>query len=161
MQPWQTPQAVAQVTCMLASYSRWTGQDLLQAHGVSVAPRDDTPERRASMVFALPCVVVAHGVGEDPIFVYANATALGLWELDWGQFTRLPSRRSAEASEVGLRSQWLARATSHGYVTGCSGIRISASGRRFHIEDVTIWNLVDVHGAPCGQGATYRQWTYL
>ncbi len=41
--------------------------------------------------------VVSHGTESDPIFNYANPTALKLFEMDFESFTQLPSRKSAEA----------------------------------------------------------------
>lgn len=38
------------------------------------------------------------------------------------------------------------------------GLRIAKSGRRFRIENVTVWDLLDENGVLHGQAATYRQW---
>jgi hypothetical protein len=46
-------------------------------------------------------------------------------------------------------------------VDNYSGIRISASGRRFRIENATVWNLADAGGRIHGQAATFHHWTYL
>lgn len=143
---------------MLASYAHWTTRELLADLGIGRVTGDAVEIAR--IVHALPCVVVSHGPGPDPIFVYANRCALELWELDWDAFTRLPSRRSADVVHVEERSRWLATAAAQGYVTGCHGERVSSSGRRFIIEDVTIWNVIDDLGAPCGQAAAYRTWRY-
>ena len=42
--------------------------------------------------------------------------------------------------------------------TGYQGLRISKSRRRFWIEDVTVWQLIDEQGTLHGQGAIYRRW---
>jgi hypothetical protein len=40
-------------------------------------------------------------------------------------------------------------------------VRISTSGRRFVILNVTIWNVVDADGATAGQAATFADWRFL
>jgi hypothetical protein len=37
-------------------------------------------------------------------------------------------------------------------------MRITKSGRRFWIEDVTMWNLVDDDGIRRGQAAVFLRW---
>ena len=90
---------------------------------------------------------------------YGNAAALALWEMDWDTFTRTPSRLTAEPMHRDERARLLARTRDQGFVDDYSGIRISRSGRRFRIERAIVWNLVDAAGAPCGQAATFDQWT--
>lgn len=144
---------------MIDDFRHWTGRELLtDADNVRVG-RDDAA--LAHLVYHLPYVLVSHGPGNDPIFTYGNRCAQTLWELDWDAFTRLPSRQSAEQIHVAERQIWLDTAARDGFVTGCHGIRIAASGRRFRISDVTIWNLRGDDGAVCGQVATYREWQYL
>jgi len=46
----------------------------------------------------------------------------------------------------------------HGFATGYRGLRIAKSGRRFWIENVTVWQLIDRCGFLHGQGEVYRQW---
>jgi hypothetical protein len=45
-----------------------------------------------------------------------------------------------------------------GYVSGYRGVRIARSGRRFWIEDTTVWNLLDRDGTLQGQAALIRGW---
>ena len=150
---------VCHVQRLLACYRRWTGRELLAGEpGFTTAAG---PLGISQLVFDLPFVVVSHGGGDDPIFNYGNRCAQTLWELDWDAFTRLPSRQSAEPGHVAERQGWLDRAARDGYVTGCHGVRISSSGRRFRISNVTIWNLVDDADRPVGQAATYRTWEFL
>jgi len=159
MDAWRQAEAVRQVQRMLDSYARWTGSTLCSDLGLGRVAGDAAAV--AGIVYQLPWVVVAHGSGSDPLFVYANRCAQALWELDWPAFTRLPSRRSADPGHVAERSRWLATAAATGFVTGCHGERVAASGRRFLIEQVTIWNVLDEAGAAHGQAAAYRSWRYL
>ncbi len=159
MDAWQELAAVRQVARMITSYARWTGSDF--GADLGLGRLAGAPAAVAELVYRLPWVVVAHAPGPDPLFVYANRCAQMLWELEWAAFTQLPSRRSAAAGHVEERSRWLATAAAQGYVTGCYGERVSASGRRFLIEEVTIWNVLDEDGAAAGQAAAYRSWRYL
>jgi MEKHLA domain len=48
-----------------------------------------------------------------------------------------------------------------GYIEGYRGIRVSKTGRRFLIDDVTVWNVIDPDGIYRGQAATYANWRFL
>ena len=122
-------------------------------------PHDPTALARA--LYDAPFVVVSHGTQADPIFWFANRTAQRLWEVDWATFIRMPSRQSVEAGEHDDRERLLARAKAHGYIDDYQGVRISASGRRFRIQNVVLWNLRNEHDQPAGQAATFADWTFL
>jgi hypothetical protein len=55
----------------------------------------------------------------------------------------------------------LATVNQHGFIDDYRGVRISKSGRRFMIEQATVWNLLDENGAPYGQAASFSQWEYI
>jgi len=55
----------------------------------------------------------------------------------------------------------LERVNRRGFIDDYSGIRISATGRRFRIQRATVWNVIDTHGAPAGQAVMFRDWKYL
>lgn len=73
----------------------------------------------------------------------------------------MPSRLTAEPMHREERAQFLARTAAEGFITGYSGIRISATGRRFRIEDAVIWNLARPDGARAGQAASFARWSFL
>lgn len=98
-----------------------------------------------------PFAVLAHNVDPDPIFMYANKAAQRRFEYNWDEFTRLPSRFSAEAPNREERQQFLDRVRRLGYETGYKGVRITRSGRRFMIEEATLWQLLDARGNLHGQ----------
>ncbi len=133
------------------SYQQLLGQALVQS--------DDPDTWRA--LWLAPRAIVAHGVETDPVFFYGNRLALQLFEMDFAAFTRLPSRFSAEAPVREERARLLARVSRDGYIDDYSGVRIASSGRRFRIEQATVWNLVDAAGGRHGQAATFAQWTEL
>lgn len=105
-----------------------------------------------------PFCVLAHDTAPSPVFIYANQAAQLCFEYSWEEMTALQSRLSAEAPNREERQQLLEAVQRNGYATGYRGLRIAKSGRRFWIENVTVWNLVDQHGVRHGQAATYRQW---
>ena len=47
----------------------------------------------------------------------------------------------------------------HGFIENYSGIRISQTGRRFRIQNATVFNLLDHTGHHLGQAATFEDWT--
>jgi len=105
-----------------------------------------------------PFCVVAHNTDADPRFVYANQAAQRCFEYTWAEMTALRSRLSAEHLNREERDGLLESVRTKGYASGYRGLRIAKSGRRFWIENVTVWNLINREGAYCGQAATYRQW---
>lgn len=138
---------------LIYSYRRLTGRDLVQ-------PRR-CPEDRCRALYEAPYGVVSHDTGEDPVFNYANRTAQSVFEMDWQAFTRLPSRKSAEPVNRAERARLLARVTQQGFIDDYRGVRISATGRRFRIEEATVWNLVDENGTYRGQAAVFYRWSQL
>ncbi|MCZ7645794.1 MAG: MEKHLA domain-containing protein [Planctomycetota bacterium] len=149
-EPWAQERTVRLAARLLESYRRLLGQDLIPAQGDA--------EARARALWRAPCAVVAHGTEADPILNYGNAAALALWELDWDAFTRMPSRLTAEAPRREERQRLLERVARAGYCDDYSGVRVSASGKRFFIPRATVWNVVDEKGEPCGQAAAFERW---
>jgi hypothetical protein len=105
-----------------------------------------------------PFVVVAHNTAPDPRFIYANKSAQVCFEYSWDEFTRLPSRLSAEAPDRAERQQLLDAVTRNGFMAGYRGLRIAKSGRRFLIEDGLVWQLIDEDGISHGQAAVFSSW---
>ncbi|HEX7765528.1 MAG TPA: MEKHLA domain-containing protein [Nitrospira sp.] len=138
---------------LLDSFRRWTGRDLLIRTG--------SPEEQAQALFAAPFVVVSHDTQADPILNYGNQQALDLWDLSWAQLTSTPSRLTAEPMNRDERARMLAVAEKQGYYSGYRGIRISSTGKRFLVEDATVWNVIDGQGIRVGQAATFARWTMM
>ena len=100
----------------------------------------------------------------DPVLNYGNRTALQLWEMTSEQFVVTPSRHHALPPSrriAKLESGFWKRTMRQGYVGGYEGIRVSATGRRFLIQNGIIWNLTDCEGRRLGQAATFDRWTFL
>lgn len=150
---WRQPAMVLQSRRILDSYRRWLGTNLINRTG------NDLED--AQQLFESSLVVVSHTAADDPILNYGNASALALWEMPFEAFTQTPSRLTAEPMHRDERAQLLARTTAEGYVDDYCGIRISKSGRRFRIEQATIWNVLDEAGAFAGQAAAFSAFTFL
>jgi hypothetical protein len=150
---WQTPSVIAQTRLVAHSLKHWTGRDLL--------PGDFTPQELANEVFHASFVLVSHGTEADPILNYGNQTALTLWEMNWDELTHTPSRLTAEAPNREERARLLAAVTSRGFIDDYAGIRISKKGRRFRIDQATVWNLLDENEKYAGQAAMFQQWKFL
>ena len=108
-----------------------------------------------------PRVIVAHGTEPDPVFFYGNQQALELFDCDFSTFSRMYSRLSAEPLEREERARLLKRVSDNGYIDDYSGVRISAAGRRFRIEQAVVWNLIDADNVCHGQAATFDRWVWL
>jgi len=136
------------------SYFRFTGH--------SLAPDGLIGEDAAMWLYELaPFGLLAHNSASDPVFVYGNKVAQQLFEYGWDELVGLPSRLSAEAPNREQRQRFLTDVQRHGFVTGYCGIRISKSGKRFVIEDATVWQLIDAEGRYHGQAALLPKATYL
>jgi hypothetical protein len=151
--PWQTDWIIAHSQTLARSFKHFTGQDLLAGHF--------SETELAQKIFESPFVVVSHGTETDPILNYGNQAALALWEMTWEEFTRTPSRLTAETPKQEERARLLEAVTRRGFIDHYSGVRISKSGRRFEISRATVWNLVSGMGQPCGQAATFSEWRFI
>ncbi len=138
---------------LCTSYQHWTGLRLIDAEADSA--------EAVQRLFAAPFAVASHDTQPDPVFNYANRQALELFGMAWEEITRLPSRYSAEPLAREERARLLQRVEHYGYVDDYSGIRIAKDGRRFMIQDATVWNLIDEKGARRGQAAMIREWAEL
>lgn len=150
---WESPSVRQWTRALLDSYRHWTAKELIEP-GL-------TELELSRRLFCSPFVVVSHGLGEDPLFNYANRVALNLWEMSWEEFCRTPSRLTTEPDNQKERAEMLKRAAGQGVIEDYRGIRITKGGRRFLVEQAVVWNVVDVQGAPLGQAATFSRWIFL
>lgn len=161
IEPWRQQRVAAHSEMLVQSYKLFTGRDLLPAWSSQARQEPRVPMSSAELLFKASFVVVSHGTEADPVLNYGNATALALWEMNWEELTRTPSRLTAQAPERDERARLLAEVTRNGFIDNYSGIRVSKSGRRFRIEQATVWNLIDANGQPAGQAATFSRWLPL
>ncbi len=151
-EPWKSEPARARAELIVVSYRRLLGHDLVGVPGGLTL---------SQAVFEAPFVIVSHGVEADPILNYGNRCALELWEMDWDTLTRTPSRYTAETPDRAERARLLEAVTRDGFIQNYAGVRISSKGRRFRIEQATVWNLTDSSGVYRGQAATFDKWEFL
>ena len=100
-----------------------------------------------------PFGILAHDAAADPVFMYGNRAAQELFGYSWDELTVLPSRLSAEAPDRDARADFLRRVSEDGFVEGYRGMRVTKSGKRFWIDNVTVWQLMDEQGVHRGQAA--------
>jgi hypothetical protein len=112
-------------------------------------------------LYEAPFCLMSHNTDSDPIFNYANKAAQAAFEMHWDDFTRLPSRLSAEAITQEERQKLLARVTKNDFIDDYQGVRISSTGKRFFIEDAIVWNIKDEHGRYHGQAAALYKYSAL
>lgn len=143
----------AHVALLSRSLRHWTGQTLIGAQTIDVTT--------ARKIFEAPFALVSDGVERVPVFNYGNRTALRLFEMEWVDFISIPSHRSAETSSQTERNRLMERVRRDGYVDDYSGVRISASGRRFYINRATVWNMIDDDGVYRGRAALFDVWNYV
>ena len=110
----------AQALLLFDSYARVVGQPLL--------PTTLRGAALAAALWQMPAVLVSHGLEADPLFNYANAAGLALFEMDWAQFTATPSRASAEPANQEARAKVMHAVETQGYMAGYSGVRLARGG---------------------------------
>jgi hypothetical protein len=140
------------VSLMLKSYHQLTGRHLIE-------PIDD-PTEMARLVNDAPFFVASHGLEDDPVLNYGNRCALELFAMSWEEFTRTPSRYTAEEPNREERQRLLKNVAANGYIDDYSGVRISSDGKRFRIAQATVWNVFNHDGERIGQAATFAEWDY-
>ncbi|HYZ55129.1 MAG TPA: MEKHLA domain-containing protein [Streptosporangiaceae bacterium] len=146
-----------------APHEVWFSELLIGSYeavvGAPMAPAGLAGADAAQWLYESPFCLLAHDTSPDPRFIYANLAAQKCFEYSWGEFTGMPSRLSAEAGTREARQAFMATVLTQGYVSDYRGLRIAKSGRRFWIEDTTVWNLVDRDGTLHGQAALVRRTT--
>jgi hypothetical protein len=141
---YRAPETAPRIALIAESFARLLGRPLVEGGGDVIAA-----------LWHAPVAVVAHGVEPDPVFFFGNRAALTAFDSDLAAFTAMPSRLSAEAPLREERQRLLDRVTRDGFIDDYAGVRISASGRRFRIENAVVWNLVDGQGLHQGQAACF------
>ena len=161
---WKEPSAengwlAPHVAALLRCYRERTGQELLPKQGGE--NETEGPDVLSQRLWNAPFAVVSHNTDADPIFNYANRTALDLFAMTWDEFTILPSRLSAEPVHRDERARLMALVTANGCIRDYRGVRIAKTGCRFWIENATVWNLHNENGEYCGQAAAFAHWRFL
>jgi len=144
----------AQIELLWESYTRWTNKSLISLEGSGASDL-------AKSIYEAPFVVLSHGTEKDPIFNYANLAGQALFEMSWQDFMITPSRYSAEPLIREERLRLFDRVACHGFIDDYQGVRISRTGRRFYIEQATVWMVLDPEGNLAGQAAMFAEWDFL
>lgn len=150
---WRQPQVVKWVQIILDSYRKFLGKELIQRSGDALKDSEN--------LFHANFVVFSHNNDPDPLYNYANKKGLQLWEMNWEELLKTPSRTTTEPLLREERERLLQQTVEKGFVSNFEGIRISKTGKKYHIKDITLWNLIDEKGEFRGQAATFSQWERL
>jgi MEKHLA domain-containing protein len=150
---WIDPAVIRWSQLLVDSFRRWLERDLIERRG--------SPAEQARVLYHAPFVVVSHGMESDPILNYGNKAAIDLWEMDWTQLTKTPSRLTAEPVNQAERARMLAQAQAKGFIDDYKGVRISGTGKRFLVQQAIVWNVVGAEGEQLGQAATFSHWKFL
>ena len=134
---------------LIRSYRLRTGRNLLDP---ALPPRE-----AAHLLYHADFVVLSHDSAADPLFTYANLAAQARFEMPWREIVGMPSRLSAEPLAREARAQLLETVVRQGYIDSYSGVRSAKSGRRFMIENATVWNLGENFSEYLGQAATFAR----
>jgi PAS domain-containing protein len=135
----------ARAAVILDSFRRLLGRELIGRTG-------DAGED-ARRLFELPLGVLAHDTATTPLLDWANRAAAAAFDATPEELLGRPSAATAPADASADRERLFETLRRHGFVTGYTGMRITTTGRRFLIEDVTVLELRDGRGNPAGHAA--------
>lgn len=135
----------ARAEVILDSYRHRLGRDLFERSGDAVED--------ARRLDDLPLAVLAHDSSAQPRLDWVNRAAGQAFDATPARLLGMPSAETAPADAAADRGRMFETLAETGFVSGYSGIRISVSGRRFMIEDVTVLTLTDAAGRPAGHAA--------
>jgi len=156
----------------MTNVAKWTTPDLIyflkrmiHCHQIffndSLVEQGATTAEKLPFLFDLDQPVLSHQREEDPILNYGNKAALELWEMTWDDFTKMPSRKTAEEVMQSERAKFMRAVTENGYVDNYEGVRISSTGKKFYIKNARVWNILNDQKKIIGQAATFKNWEVL
>ena len=154
--PWLSAEMRGLATLLLSSHQRAFKRPLIAAARSGQWTRLSCQE-----LFSSGFPVLAHGIGTDPLLVYANAAALQLWGRRWADMVGMPSRLTAPDDVRSERREALQKALSEAVTRNYGGMRIDRDGRRFMIRNARIWTLWDEEQRSCGQAACFSDWWWI
>jgi len=139
------PRFITRASEILESYRRRLGHDLFDRSG--------DPAEDGRRLFELPMAVLAHDASPTPLLDWANLAAARAFDATPESLLGRPSAATAPADAVADRGKLFEALARDGFVTGYSGVRVSLTGRRFVIDDVTVLEVTDATGRPAGHAA--------
>lgn len=108
-----------------------------------------------------PFGLLAHNAAADPLFTFANDTALRAFGYTRDELIGMPSRLSASPGvDLEERTRLFQALQSTGHYSPYCGRRRSKNGSTFWIIDTTIWNVTDATGQRLGQAALIREFRH-
>lgn len=156
--PWEKEPVINRSQLILNSFEYWFKHSLFAEKGL--LDIQGSPKELARQLFEAPFAVASHGTENNPILNYGNQKSLDIWELSWEEFTKTPSRKTAELVEQAERDRLLAETTKLGFCY-FSGIRITSRGKRFKINQGIVWNVIDEQQSYQGKAAVYSDFYFL
>ncbi len=153
MEPYDSPETIMWCSYVHKSLRHWLSKNLVEG--------DLEGKTLAKAIYKASCVILAHEFKDVPRFVFANKAAQKLWGYSWDEFIGMPSSKSAVQDALEERKILLNRANEYGFIIDYSGIRIAKDERRFHIHDVTLWNVLDENKVQVGQAAMFRKFEFI
>jgi len=154
--PWLSAEKRGLAALLLSSHQRAFGMPL-----IATARPGQSTRLCCQELFSSGFPVLAHGIGDDPLVVYANAAALQLWGRRWADMVGMPSKLTAPDDVRSERRRALRQAQTEDAIRGYGGVRIDHDGRRFMIRNARIWTLWDEEQRSCGQAACFSDWWWI
>lgn len=145
------------------SYKKFTNKKLIDIENSNsiIAAHSNIPNLIDKLDINDSKINECFDITADPIFIYGNQAALNLWELSFEEFVCFPSRNTADADQQNLRNALLQEVLDKGFIENYSGIRVSKSGKKFIIENATVFQVYDLNGRNIAQAVVFTNWKYI
>jgi len=154
--------AVAPHELLLArTYLRSTGKELapgLDERTVFGGDAQAAAVRAHELLWSADFILLSHGTQPSPVMAYGNQAAMDLFETSWEALAGLESRYTAPPDCMEDREGLLRRVSEFGFIDDYGGTRVTSMGRRFTIDNVTVWEVFcPDSGVRLGQAATFKR----
>lgn len=118
----------------------------------------NNPLDLAIKLYRAPVIIIAYTEEADPTFIYANQCAQNVWGITWDSFLKLLVKEST--SEILRQNQqgFIQIVKQKGHYMGYQGLKKTASGRMFRVENAIMWTLTNAKGEYIGQASMIPSW---
>lgn len=118
----------------------------------------DNPEDLAIKLYHAPVIIIAYTEDADPTFIYANQCAQNVWEITWDSFLKLPVKETTSEQLRQNQLGFIQLVKQKGHYMGYQGLKKTASGRMFRVENAIMWTLTNANGEYIGQASMIPSW---
>ncbi|KAK9812015.1 hypothetical protein WJX73_009002 [Symbiochloris irregularis] len=152
-EPWEQTDVVMINLLLIENYRRAVGRPMMEGNDIMTLAKD---------LYEAPFALLFHDafVSEEPQFMYANQTALDLFQSSWEELIGTPSKESASQDAQPGRQQLLDETAEKGFIHISNARRRGRQGREFDIVEAELFNVEGPDGNKVGQATVIHHWKF-